>query len=98
MTDGDKLLRIADGDLAAVRAWTEKVEAELLTELGAADVQIEHYKSHLSPLVRKLNRNNHELNQDQVDEVIAELRGHIKSELESLSADPEWWARYESDE
>lgn len=57
---GDDKLRIADGDFAALRAWTEKVEAELLTELGATEVQVEHYKSWVSPLVRSLNANNRE--------------------------------------
>lgn len=31
------------------------------------------------------------LNQTQVDEVIAELREHIKNELENLSTDPAWY-------
>lgn len=91
MTDGDKLLRIANGDRAASQAWTENVEADLLAELGATEVQIEHYKSWISPLVRKLSANDYALNQDQVDEVVAELREHIKNELENLPTDPAWY-------
>lgn len=92
MGTGDEIVvRIANGDRAAAQAWTENVEADLLAELGAADVQIKHYKSWISPLVRKLSANDYALNQTQVDEVIAELREHIKNELENLSTDPAWY-------
>lgn len=78
------------GNSRAIREWTEKVEREHLTELGASEGKIADYmrRSHMpSALARRMNANPDGLDDAQVAEAVAELHSHIEETYPLLSDD-----------